>query len=216
MANEEIILQIFFVTVGILIFSILLNRILGLRPEKMKAFREKVLNLQERVKNAEILGDQGLMAQLQLEMMGLLKQMMKKQFVPMLARCAIFLGILFLLGIIYADYSVGLLPFPILIFGSGWFALYFLFSLGLSLALYGVKRAYKKATGKENKSKSFTREMMGLMAPYQKNLSGPFQLPPRAVSKPVTSIQSPQPQLIGEKPAQDTKTSSAWKDKMKK
>ncbi len=216
MANEEIILQIFLVTVGIVIFSILLNRLLGLKPEKMKAFREKVMNLQERVQNAQVLQDQQLMGQLQLEMMSMLKQMMKKQFVPMLAKCAIFLGILFLLGIIYADYSEGLLPFPILIFGSGWFALYFMFSFGLSLTLFGIKKAYKKITGKEDKSKSFTKEMMGLMAPHQQGLSSPFQLPPRAVSRPITSAQTPQAQLPGEKEAQDAKTSSAWKDKIKK
>ncbi|MFX1573153.1 MAG: hypothetical protein ACFFB0_10425 [Promethearchaeota archaeon] len=165
MSNVAVILQILFITIGMFIFGIFLNTILGIRKETIKEFRGKALNLQERMKNAQVLGDAQLMLQLQRETLKLTKQMMVKQIVPLFLRCAIFFGIIFVLGAIYTDYGSGLLPFPLLFFGSGWLALYFIFSISISLIAYGMKILYKKLTGKEIRTQKDLRELMQIMSP---------------------------------------------------
>ena len=176
MSNVAIYIQILFITIGMIIVGMILNYFLGLRKEALREMRKKALNLQERMKNAQLLGDYQLMAQTQQESIQFMKQMMKKQLIPMCIRCIIFLGIFGVLGIFYSDYASGLLPFPLLIFGSGWIAIYIIFSISISLIIYGVKRLYKKITGKGTKSQSYLKELMGLISPTQQNTESPFQI----------------------------------------
>lgn len=217
MANEEIILQIFFITVGIFFFSMILNKVLGLSPEFMRKFKEKSLNLQERMKNAETFGDQRMMKELQVETIQLMKEMTKKQLIPMTFRCFIFIGILFVLGLIYADYETGLLPFPILIFGDGWFAIYFLFAISLSLIMLVIKLAYRKITGKEKKKKGFSREVMQMMGPtqpgglFQSPMQGAMQLGDQSNFHPAQPVQSDfEPISASSEPV------SSWKDRLER
>ena len=165
MSNTLIILIILFITIGMTIFSMLLNKILGLKKEEMKKIREQALNLRERMRNAQVLGDPQLLIQIQKETMQLTNQMMKKQLVPMCLRCFIFIGIFTTLSFILADYDSGLLPFPLWIFGSGWFAIYFLFSISFSLLIFGLKKLYKRYILRETKSQSYLREIMGILSP---------------------------------------------------
>jgi len=167
MSNTIIILQILLITIGMLILRIVLNRILGLRKERMNEFREKALNLQERMRTAQTLRDVQLMASLQRETVQFTKQIMIKQFVPMCISCLVFIGIFSILSFIYEDYGSNLLPFNVLFLGSGWVAIYFLFSIGLSLLIYGIKRLYKKITGKEVSTPSSLREIIGIISPAQ-------------------------------------------------
>jgi len=176
MSNVAIIIQILFITIVMVILGMILNHVLGLKKQALSDMRKKALNLQERMKNAQALGDYQLMVQTQQESIQFMKQMMKKQFIPMCIRCIIFLGIFGVLGLIYADYTSGLLPFPLLIFGSGWVAFYIIFSISISLIIYGLKRLYKKITGKEKKTQSYLREIMGLISPSQQNNDLPFQI----------------------------------------
>ncbi|NVM37487.1 MAG: hypothetical protein HWN81_17965 [Candidatus Lokiarchaeota archaeon] len=176
MSNVAIIVQILFITIGMIVLGMVLNFVLGLRKEALSEMRKKALNLQERIKNAQQLGDYQLMVQTQQESIQFMKQMMKKQFIPLCIRCVFFLGIFAVLGFIYSDYNSGLLPFPLLIFGSGWIAFYIIFSFSISLILYGVKRLYKKITGKGTKTQSYLKEIMGLISPTQQNNELPFQI----------------------------------------
>jgi hypothetical protein len=150
----DIILELFYISVGLVLLGLLLNWILGLKPEAMKELRNNARNLQERLKQAQIIGDQQLMLQLQRETMLLMKQMMKKQIAPMLIRCVIFLGIFALLSFLYGNYEY-------------WFWVYFLFSLLLSLLAYGIRKAYEKLTGKESKRETFTKELIGTISSSQ-------------------------------------------------
>ena len=179
MSNVVIYIQILFVTIGMLILGMILNYFLGLRKEALREMRKKALNLQERMKNAQLLGDYQLIAQTQQESIQFMKQMMKKQLFPMCIRCIIFLGIFGVLGIFYSNYTSGLLPFPLLIFGSGWIAIYIIFSISISLIIYGVKRLYKKITGKGTKTQSYLKELMGIISPIQQNTESPFQISSR-------------------------------------
>ncbi len=176
MSDGVIIIQIMFITIGMIILGMILNYILGLRKQALSEMRKKALNIQERIRNAQLTGDYQLLAQTQQESVQYMKQMMKKQLVPMCFRCIIFLGIFAILGFVYADYGSGLLPFPILFFGDGWIAIYILFSLGFSLLIYGVKKLYKKITGKGTKTQSYLKEIMGMVSPTQQDNRLPFQM----------------------------------------
>lgn len=176
MSNVVIIIQILFVTIGMIVLGMGLNYILGLRKEALREMRKKAKNLQERIKNAQLLGDYQLMAQTQQESLQFMKLMMKKQFIPLCLRCVIFISIFAVLGIIYSDYKSGLLPFPLLIFGSGWVAIYIIFSISISLIIYGVKRIYRKITGKGTKTQSYLKEIMGIISSPQQSNELPFQI----------------------------------------
>ncbi|MFW9987522.1 MAG: hypothetical protein ACFFC3_02615 [Candidatus Odinarchaeota archaeon] len=176
MSNVAVIIQILFITIGMIIFGLVLNYVLGLRKEALNDLRNKALNLQERMRNAQLLGDYQLMAKLQQESVLFMKQMMKKQIIPLCIRCAIFLGIFAILTIIYSDYNSGLIPFPILFFGSGWVAIYFLFSISISLIIYLGKRLYRKITGKGPSSQSYLTELIKMISPTQQDSSEPFQI----------------------------------------
>lgn len=158
-----VVIQIIFITLGMIALGMVLNHFLGLTKETMEDMRKKALNFRERMKNAQLTGDYQQLAQIQQESAQFMKVMMKKQMIPLCLRCIIFIGIFMVLGLIYADYESGLLPFPLLIFGSGWVAIYLIFSLFFSLLIWGVKRL----TGMGGKTQTEVREIMGIVSPQQ-------------------------------------------------
>jgi uncharacterized membrane protein (DUF106 family) len=197
MTTGYVIISLMLMTIGMIAFGMIFNKIMGINPEVAKELRDKAMNLQERMRNAQMVRDGQQMMQLQQESMRLTKQMMKKQLVPTCIRCVIFLVIFAILGIVYAEYASGLLPFPILIFGDGWVALYFLFSIGFSLLIWGTKKLYKKYIIKEDKSK--TREILNMLSP----ISDGFQSYSPSVS-PSTNNKS-----------EEVKPADSWKEKIK-
>ncbi len=201
MSNTLIILIILFITIGMIIFSMLFNKILGLKKEEIKNIREQALNLRERMKNAQVLGDPQLLIQIQRETMQLSKQMMEKQLIPMCLRCFIFIGIFTTLSFILADYDRGLLPFPLWILGSGWFAIYFIFSITFSLIIFGIKKLYKRFVQKETKKKSYLREIMGILSPTQQTSGISYQLSDPTQSQTTSQTSS--------------ETVESWKDRIK-
>ncbi|NVM16087.1 MAG: DUF106 domain-containing protein [Candidatus Lokiarchaeota archaeon] len=212
MANGEIIIQIMLITIGMVGLSELLNRILGLNMGAARELREKSQNLQERMRTARLTGDRREMLELQQESMELTKLMMKKQMIPSCVRCFIFLGIFAVIGIIYAPYAEGLIPFPILFFGSGWFALYFLFSIAFTLIIYGFKRLYRKLTGKEVKRARMSGGMLGGVSPQTGDQEQHLQLT-RSIAN--ESIQGNVYEDIQEKEDKESEVDS-WKDRIKK
>jgi hypothetical protein len=151
------------------------------------------------------------MLELQQESMELSKQMLKKQMIPSCVRCAIFIGIFAVLGAVYVDHADGLLPFPIL-FGTGWFTVYFLFSITFSLIFYGFKRLYRKLTGKEVKRKGGLREILGGLSPQAGDQEQNLQLT-RPI--PYQSMQGGVDEDLVEKKEEQPKVDS-WKDHIKK
>lgn len=206
MANEEIILQIMFITIGMVAVGMILNKIFGLNTEKIKEMREKALNVQERMKTIQLTGDRQQMLEIQRESMQITKEMMKKQLVPTCIRCIIFLVIFAIIGFIYSDYSSGLLPFPILIFGDGWVAIYFLFSIAFTLIIWGVKKLYKKLTGKEDSTRRASREITGILSPVSGEWGSTFQS---------TGSTYSQSNVIQDNHSQDSKRTDSWKERIK-
>lgn len=213
MANEEIIIQIMFITIGMVGLSELLNRILGINMGAARELREKSQNLQERMRTARLTGNPQEMIELQQESMELTKLMMKKQMIPSCVRCFIFIGIFAVIGVVYANYAEGLLPFPILFFGSGWFAIYFLFSIAFSLIIYGFKRLYRKLTGKEIKRERASGGMLGGLSPQTGDQDQYLQLT-RSIAN--ESIQRGVYEDIQEKEIDKEPEVDSWKDRIKK
>ncbi len=144
--TTDIIFELMYISLGLVIFGLILNKILGLKNSVMKEIRDDAKNLKERLKQAQVLGDPRIMQELQGETMQLMKQMLKKQFLPMGIRCIIFLGIFYVLSFYYGGYEY-------------WYWVYFLWSLGFSLSVFGLKKAYKKVTGKEGEKKDLAKEI---------------------------------------------------------
>ncbi|MCK4382438.1 MAG: DUF106 domain-containing protein, partial [Candidatus Lokiarchaeota archaeon] len=188
-----------------------LNRIMGVNRDSAREIREKSKNLQERMRAAQLTGDNQILQELQRESMELTKTMMKKQMIPSCVRCAIFIGIFAVLGAVYVDHADGLLPFPIL-FGTGWFIVYFLFSITFSLIFYGFKRLYRKLTGKEVKRKGGLREILGGLSPQAGDQEQNLQLT-RPI--PYQSMQGGVDEDLVEKKEEQPKVDS-WKDHIKK
>lgn len=206
MSNAAIIIQIMFITIGMIIVGMLLNKVLGLRKENLKNMRENAQNLQDRMRNAQLIGDHQLMMQLQRETMIFTKNLMKKQLIPMCVRCIIFIGIFGILSLIFADAPSDLLPFPFL-FGSGWVSVYFIFSIVFGLSIYGVKRLYRKLTGKETKSQNKLRELMGMLTPTQ---SG-------TLSSRSQYLGNNRSSSLSEEESQDSSNSNnTWKERIEK
>ena len=196
-----------------IILGMVLNKILGTSRGKITEFKEKALNIQERMRTAQAVGDIRMLSQLQRETMQFTKQIMVKQLVPLCLRCVIFIVIFGILGIVYANYSSGLLPVPILIFGTGWVAVYFLFSISFSLIIFGVKRLYKKITDQTTSSQQKNlREVLEIISPTQRNSRMSFQVSETAPSR-VTTIDA---NMASNTEEEYQEKSDSWKDRIEK
>ena len=203
--TTDIILQLMWISIGLVIFGYILNWILGLKPQVMKEIRDNARNLQERLRQAQVLGDELLMFQLQQETMDLMKQMLKKQLAPMAIRCVIFLGIFALLSFHFGNYEF-------------WFWVYFAFSLGFSLLAFGIRKLFLKITGKESKREKFTKEFMGSFTKDQQRI-GPFHLPSQIRDTSI-NLSDSQTQTSGGTEDQESGKSEnsvdseSWKDRI--
>lgn len=215
MVNVAIILQIMLITIGVIILGMFLNKILGLSKVKMTEFKETALNIQERMRNAQIIGDIRMLTQLQRETMQFTKQIMLKQFVPLCLRCVIFLGIFGILGFIYADYNSGVLDVNILFLGNGWIALYFIFSISFSLLIYGIKKLYRKITGKEVSAQSNLRNIMEIVSPSKRTSGISFQV--SGATSPIPSrITTVNGNIAINTEDESNAKSDSWKDRVEK
>ena len=198
MANVGIILQIMFISIGMVALGSILNKFLGINLETARELRDKALNIRERMRTAQVTGNAQEMFALQQESTSLMKQMMKKQLIPSCIRCVVFLGIFALLGVFYMDYASGVLPFIIPLIGDGWIAVYFLFSIGFSLLIWGGKKLYRKLTGKVDARSKISREILEVLSPTSQGTASGFQIPAPAPSG-----------------SEETEKLDSWKDRIK-
>lgn len=201
MTNEEVIVGIMLTTLIMLGVGEILNRIMGIKSDNIRELQEKLRNLRERMRTAQLTGNAQIMLELQRESMELTKIMMKKQIIPSCVRCLIFWGIFAVIGTVYAGYTEGLLPFPIIFFGTGWLAVYFLFSITFSLILYGFKRLYRKLTGKE--VKRVKPSIIGMASSKAEDSESVIQLT-RQIDEPI------------QEPGYVDEQEDSWKNRIKK
>jgi len=204
--TTDLIFELMYISIGLVILGYILNWILGLKPDIMREIRDNARNLQEQLRQAQILGDELLMFQLQQETMLLMKQMLKKQLAPMLIRCVIFLGIFALLSFYYGRYEF-------------WFWVYFAFSLGFSLLAFGLRKVYLKLTGKESKKEKFSKELFGAFTKAPQEM-GSFHVSsqPQEVSSNIsdTSNQpSDEIEIKESNQTEESEDSDSWKNRIK-
>lgn len=147
-APPEIILQIMGISLLRLLISNLMNRKFGLSQESMMLQQERMQMLQEKMMKAQRFNNYELFQETQLELSVEMKDLMKKQMIPMCIRTLIFLGVFGLLRLLYGQYDE-IFPIQILIFGKGWAAVYILTSLGASLLIALIKRIFRKGPQKQ-------------------------------------------------------------------
>ena len=149
-SRTDAIWQIMLITVLINIFTQWFSKKFSLSQEAQMNMQADIKDLQDRMKYAK--GDMQQMEKLNAEMMVVMKEMSKKQMIPMLIRSLVFFGFFAILGWIYGDWREGLLPF-IVLFGDGYVGLYVTFSLVLSLGIALVKMAIKKMNPEKDDKK---------------------------------------------------------------
>ncbi|MFX0017227.1 MAG: hypothetical protein ACFFAK_07105 [Promethearchaeota archaeon] len=198
MTNVGIILQIMFISIGMVALGLILNKFLGINLQSARELRDKALNIQQRMRTAQATGNAQEMFALQQESTALMKQMMKKQLIPSCIRCVVFLGIFALIGVFYMNYASGILPFAIPLLGDGWIAVYFLFSIGFSLLVWGVKKLYRRLTGKVDARSKISKEILEVLSPTSQETASGFQIP------------SPTPSE-----SEETEKLDSWKDRIK-
>lgn len=148
-------LILFLITLAMVGFSRLFAYKIGLNLTDRVEQQERMQELQRELMEAQKNQNYQRVMELRDESMEMMQGMMKKQLLPMCVRSAIFLGLFAVLGIFY-----GRLEFtknPIQIFGPGYASLYFVYSLGISLAYYLIRYLYRKLTGKEKEEKFVDR-----------------------------------------------------------
>lgn len=187
-----------FISIGMVALGLVLNKFLGINLGTARELRNKALNIRERMRTAQVTGNAQEMYTLQQESTALMKQMMKKQLIPSCIRCVVFLGIFALLGVFYMNYVSGVLPFEIPILGDGWIALYFLFSIGFSLLIWGVKKLYRRLTGKVDARSKISKEILEVLSPQSQGTESGFQIPAPAPSG-----------------SEETERFDSWKDRIK-
>lgn len=202
--TTDIIFQLMLVALFLVFFSMLLNKLLGIKMSKIKELRDKARNIRERVEMAETLGDQQLLQQLQLETMQLAKNMLKKQFLPMLVRCTIFLVIFIVISMTFSNYE-------------GWFWWYFLFSFSFSMIAMVIRLIIKKIIGKEDNKKAMTKEIMQSVFPSRK-MKGLHIGGAPATQEELDSINSPQEFTINGEPVvtEELDEKDDWKERLQK
>ena len=200
--TNDVIVELMFIALAMVLFSLLLNKLLGVRTSKMREIRDKAKNLRERVRQAEVLGDTVLMQQLQIETMALMKDMLKKQLIPMCVRCLIFLVIFIIISMLYNQYEY-------------WFWIYFLFSFSFSMIVFGIKYLYKRITKKEDKRKGFAKEIMESIYPKQSSIlqSSGFHLEGHSATES-QNISPSQELTNGDEEIKEVEKPDAWKDKI--
>ena len=149
-SKTDAIWQISLITVFMVFLSQLFQKKFALSQESQMSMQADITDLQDQMKNAK--GDMQQMEQLNAEMMLIMKNMSKKQLIPMLARSMLFIGLFAILGWIYGDYKEGLLPFKVL-FGDGYIGLYITLSMVLSLGIVLIKLGIKKLNPEKDQKK---------------------------------------------------------------
>ncbi|MHA1855147.1 MAG: hypothetical protein ACTSXY_11055 [Promethearchaeota archaeon] len=149
-SRTDAIWQISLITVIISILSQIFSKKFSISQESQAMMQADIKDLQDRMKVAK--GDIHQMEQLNAEMMVIMKEMSKKQMIPLFARSVIFLGFWALLGWIYGDYKTGLLPFRLLL-GDGYLGLYFTLSISISILIWIVKTVIKKLNPEKEEKK---------------------------------------------------------------
>ncbi|MHA1340484.1 MAG: hypothetical protein ACTSRZ_09675 [Promethearchaeota archaeon] len=175
--------NIFIVSLIMMIISILFSKKFGLSMKEQMELQQKLRDLQEEMRNAQ--GDIDRIQQIQQESVKLMSEMTKKQLIPMCIRTIIFFAVFGVLSIFYKDIEFDKNPLPI--FGRGFFSLYFLYSIGLSLINFLIRFIIKKLKKQESSTETVIDDPVKALN-YKINLSTP--LAPQNTSQTPLNIEN--------------------------
>jgi hypothetical protein len=221
-APPEIIIQIIVWSLGMVLFSMWLSKKFGMNATQQIEMQSKMQEFQDQMQLAQ--SDPQRLQQLQLEMMGFMKVVMKKQMLPMLVRMGIFFIFIAVLGGLYGSYG-DIFPIPILIFGQGWFALYFIVAISFSLLMGLIKMIIKKINPpKEDKNAQFQDSLRALQNNMMFGQASPMGRPgmfPGAIpmglpqSRQLPMLSQPTQMPPGESSLdRPVSTNKSWKSKL--
>jgi hypothetical protein len=137
-------LEMFLFIIGMLLFSQLFNKFFGIKASDQMATQEHIRELQQEL--LENQDDPNELMRLQGEMAQIMRKMMSKTILPMCIRCVIFWGIFWILGIRFAGVNF---------IGGGYFPFYIVVSIGISIAMYYIKRLFKNSGRGPQKEEPF-------------------------------------------------------------
>jgi hypothetical protein len=170
-APTEVIWQIVGISLGMVIFSQIFSKKFGTSAAQQLDVQQKVQEFQQRLMEAQ--HSPRAMQGIQMEMMTYMKTILKKQILPMCVQTIIFFAVYGLLALLYGQYTE-IFTFDVFIFGRGYFALYFLVSLGFSLTLGLIKAGIRKIRPPD-KSKEVIQDSLRVL--QQNIFSSQYQYP---------------------------------------
>lgn len=147
-APPSVVWQIVGISLLMSMFSQWFSRRFKVSQETQMQTQMRVQDLQDQLKAAQSDYNQQLIAQINAEMMDVMKVMYKKQLLPMLIRSVVFFAIWGLMRLLYGAYDE-FLPFNFL-FGRSLFSLYLLVSFGFSAVLMIGRLIYRKIKPEQN------------------------------------------------------------------
>ena len=140
-APLDVVWKIVGISLVMFAFSQWFSRRFKVSPDSQLQIRMQTQDLQDRLKAAQEDHNPELTAQLNAEMMNIMKEMYKKQLLPMLIRSVVFFGIFGLMNLLYGGYDKYI---DTNFLQGSLFALYVIVSFGASAVLMLIRYAIKK------------------------------------------------------------------------
>ncbi|WP_457559289.1 hypothetical protein [Candidatus Harpocratesius sp.] len=141
-APPEVVWQIVGISLLMVAFSQWFSRRYAVSAESQMQTQMLVQDLQDQLRIAQSENNPQLIAQINADMMKLVSEMSKKQFLPMMIRSVVFFAMWGLMRLLYGGYDE-YLSFNF-IFGRTLFSLYLLVSFAAALVIMIIKMIYKK------------------------------------------------------------------------
>lgn len=127
-------LEMLIYIIGMVLFSQIFNKFFGIKASDQMGTQEKIRELQQEL--LENQDDPNELMRLQGEMSAIMKEMMSKTLLPICIRLVIFMGLFWFLRIRFAGVNF---------IGGGIIPFYIIVSIGISVALFYIKKLFKKS-----------------------------------------------------------------------
>ncbi|MCF2141426.1 MAG: TMCO1/EMC3 family protein [Candidatus Lokiarchaeota archaeon] len=157
-APPEVVWQIVGISLLMVAFSQWFSHRYAVSAESQMQTQMLVQDLQDQLRIAQSENNPQLIAQINADMMKLVSEMSKKQFLPMMIRSVVFFAMWGLMRLLYGGYDE-YLPFTF-IFGRTLFSLYLLVSFAAAFVIMIVKMIYKKLNPDKIKKKEIIHDKL--------------------------------------------------------
>jgi len=171
-------IEVLFFTAAMYFVSLVITKLSGTNTKTMMEMQTKVQQLQQEAMIA-LKTDPERARQLQLEMMEITQQTLKKTCIPSVIRMVIFFVFFGILNTFYQ--GIQFFSVNILIFGKGAVALYFLYSIGISICMTLIKLLIRKIKGETKPKSPIFKDLAGAMTTHVNSDLITENLPPELI-----------------------------------